>query len=413
MKQSLWIGAVLMLAIARMAGQAEAGLAVSPLKRELSVAPGREAEFFITVTYNVRSENARPQPVSMSLSDIKITQDAHIEFPEPGIVSHSAAKWITLSESAFEMKPSEVRKVKCTVRVPYGEFGERSAVILTTTGRPKKRKGSPIMIQYRVATIVYVHIKGRTFPKRAKVETVGVVIPQEKESRKDEEPAAKPRPLKITATVWNEGEVSFVAKGKARIRSVDENHRTWPPVELKAGTERIFPDGRRDYMAVVPHDLPAGKYEVRVAYDYGNKWCKARGKATFQLKEPIRLRKDTAEGPAGPPFKVEPERVDVCLPPGAMRSVTLALHNVTDRAIALTTKVSAETPGEGTWLSLPSTVTLRKGVTGKTRLTVRAPANLKKLHKFSLTFAAASGEEMIVPISVSPQEKRHAVGPEK
>ena len=58
MKKMLRTGAVLALAIAGLAGQAGAGLAVSPLKREITVAPGKEVEFFVTVTYNVRGGEA-------------------------------------------------------------------------------------------------------------------------------------------------------------------------------------------------------------------------------------------------------------------------------------------------------------------------------------------------------------------
>jgi len=404
MKGMLRTGAVLALAIAGLAGQAGAGLAVSPLKREITVVPGKEVEFFITVTYNVRGERPQPQPVAMSLADIKIAQDARIEFPKPGSIGRSAAKWITLSDPAFSMKPNEVRRVKCILRVPYGQSGERSAVVLTKVGRPKKRKGSPVMIQYQVATVVFVHIKGRTFPKKAKVERVGVVIPEtaKEESRHPREPA-KRRPLEIVATVWNQGEVSFVAKGQARIRSMEGKRRAWPPVELKAGTRRIFPGGRRDYVAAVPHDLPAGKYEVRVAYDYGNKWRQARGKATFELKEAIVLKRNLADAAAGPALKVEPAKVDICLPPGATRNVILTVHNLRDAAVALSAKVAAETPGEENWLSLPSAIILRKGCSRKTRLTVRAPADLKKLHEFSVTFTDILGDKVVVPVSVSPR----------
>ena len=273
MKRALWTWIVLVL-VAVMARDGAAGLAVSPLKREISVGPGEEAEFFITVTYNVRKENPQLQPVSMSLADIKIGQDARIQFPRPGSTSRSAAKWITLSEPHFDMKPKEVKRVKCTLRVPYGQFGERCAVVLTKVGRPKKRKGSLVMIQYQVATVVYVHIKGRTFTKRAEVEKVGAVMPEEPKrdattpngGKPDKKPA-RPRPLKVAATVWTTGEVSFVAKGEARIRSIDGKRRAWPPVELKTGTQRIFPGTRRDYVAVLPHHHPAVKYELSLAFD--------------------------------------------------------------------------------------------------------------------------------------------------
>jgi len=406
MKRMLRTGAVLALAIAGLAGQAGAGLAVSPLKREITVAPGKEVEFFVTVTYNVRGENPRPQPVAMSLADIKIAQNARIEFPKPGSIGRSAAKWITLSDPAFSMKPNEVKRVKCILRVPYGQSGERSAVVLTKVGRPKKRKDSPVMIQYQVATVVFVHIKGRTFPKKAKVETVGVVMPETAngESRHQREPARR-RPLEIVATVWNQGEVSFVAKGQARIRSTEGKRRAWPPVELKTGTRRIFPDGRRDYVAAVPYDLPAGKYEVRVAYDYGNKWRQARGKATFELKEAIVLKRSPADAAAGPALKVEPAKADVCLPPGATRNVILTVSNLRDAAVALSATVAAEAPAEEAWVSLRPTLKVPGKSSRKARLTVRAPSDSKEPHTFSVTFTNILGDKVVVPVSVSPREQ--------
>lgn len=406
MKRMLRTGAALALAIAGLAGQAGAGLAVSPLKREITAAPGKEVEFFVTVTYNVRGERPQPQPVAMSLADIKIAQDARIEFPKPGSIGRSAAKWIIISDPAFSMKPNEVKKVKCILRVPYGQSGERSAVVLTKVGHPKKRKGSPVMIQYQVATVVFVNIKGRTFPKKAEVEKVSVVIPEttKGESRHQREPA-KRRPLEIVATVWNQGEVSFVAKGQARIRSTEGKRRAWSPVELKTGTRRIFPGGRRDYVAAVPHDLPAGKYEVRVAYDYGNKWRQARGKATFELKEAIVLESSLVNAATGPALKVEPAKVDICLPPGATRNVILTVDNLRDAAVALSATVAAEAPAEEAWVSLRPTLKVPGKSSRKARLTVRAPGDLKGLHKFAVTFTNILGDKVVVPVSVSPPEQ--------
>jgi len=392
--------ALLALLFASTSHHALAGLAVSPLTHEAEVAPGKTAKFFLTVPYNARNKFALPEPVSLSIHDIAIERDGTICFQPPGKSKRSAAAWLTVDDTDFTVKPGSAHRVKCVVRVPYGHTGERTAVILTKVGRPTIGKTAQVLIQHQVATLVRVNIKGRTFPKKAEVHDVQVIVPPATPDAKT------PRqPVQIAATMRNKGEVSFVATGEARLRATDGNHRAYPLLELKAKTRTIFPGCRRDFVAIVPFDLPAGTYRADVAFGYGSKWRKARGNATLTLEQP-RQAPDVLPGSSS--LRITPNPIAVTMAQGTTSTVPIAVRNLSNRQMLLRSTVHAHTPGAESWLRLPSAVILRGDAERTLRLRVQAPGQLEAPHKFALTFETSCGGKTVVPVSVLPQEPLHA-----
>jgi hypothetical protein len=216
----------------------------------------------------------------------------------------------------------------------------------------------------------------------------------------------------VTATLWNKGEASFVADGELRIRSTQGDRRAYPPVKMEANAKTIFPGGRRDYTAVVAYVLPPGRYEAGVAFEYGEKWRKVSGKATFELNHEVGPVRGTGDGPFATSFKVTPAKVDVCLPPGAERNSFVSASNLIGEPVVIHARVEAEIPTETGWVRVPQSVEVRQGATANIRLVICAPTDLAGLHKFSLTLETSLGDKVTVPVCVSPESRSERKGPQ-
>ena len=83
----------------------QAGIAVSPLKQEISLKPGEQADVYLSLSYNNRLPTDAPQQVSLSLTDVQVSQEGALEFPAPGTVADSAAKWIALATPEVNLDP--------------------------------------------------------------------------------------------------------------------------------------------------------------------------------------------------------------------------------------------------------------------------------------------------------------------
>ena len=270
MKQTI-LGFLLSAIVVLASIPASAGIAVSPLKQEVTVKPGRTETFHITVGNRVRDGKGRPRAVRLEVMDFSACRKGALSFHKPGTGKHDAGRWIKLSQSRLILPPGKGKKIACEVSVPWTARGEYySAIMVTPEVSDRPSKG--VKIQHRIALGVFVTVPGRTYPKKARVMECSAAAP----SAAAEKPA-----LTVAATIANEGRVLLVATGEVRIH--DKAGRVWRKFPLKTRRERVLPGDLRDFRGSPSQPLPAGEYVAEVIFAYGSKWKKARAKVPSSL----------------------------------------------------------------------------------------------------------------------------------
>src|ERR1035441_10129319 len=75
---------------------ASAGVAMSPLKQEVSLKPGDQTKLVVTIANNSRSENTPTETVHVEIADVEVQENGTLLLRSPGTKANSASKWISL-----------------------------------------------------------------------------------------------------------------------------------------------------------------------------------------------------------------------------------------------------------------------------------------------------------------------------
>lgn len=142
----LWI---LTPATASAASPGSRTLMLFPAKLEYKLIPGKS----VAHTVNIVNRGDSALHIAALVSDYTIGSNNAFQFFEPGHLSYSASKWITLGATDFVLKPHESRAVTITVATPETvETGGHYAAVLFQSASDAKTKGVGIVA--RVGTLV-------------------------------------------------------------------------------------------------------------------------------------------------------------------------------------------------------------------------------------------------------------------
>src|SRR5690242_3008127 len=95
------------------ADQVSAGVAVAPLKQEISLRPGETGKATITLTHNTRNEFDPPQDVEVQILDVQVSEVGVLNFREAGTQPHSASRWLTLSATELSLEAGKSQALEC------------------------------------------------------------------------------------------------------------------------------------------------------------------------------------------------------------------------------------------------------------------------------------------------------------
>jgi len=376
-----FLGICLMAAMG--ANPAIAGISVSPLKQELSLKPGEEGKVRITLTNNIRNGPDVSQVVRLSVVDVKVSEDGALEFLESGVLGNSASRWISLTQVDVTLEPRQSNIVECAISVPLsaqpGEYYSAVLVAMATPGRNEKG----VVVQYRIASGIFVTVLGRTLSRHAKVGTCDVVWPQTASWEAATQPASGARPAppelpKVLVALQNVGQARFDASGK--ITLLDARSRIMFTAPLTSRRPCVFAGDTRLFEAIIAKPVPAGKYVIRVDMDYQSSWARARqelpveilpAQAEMLLAMKKRLREESAVA------EVLPEKISPTIPAGATRSLALAVRNTSDGPVQYVASVSSgSNPATDSWFTVrPQGFTIYKGGRQSVELKIEVPAD--------------------------------------
>ncbi len=243
------------------------GMAVGPTNIRLAGAPGSAQTGSITVWNN----GAKALDVVTELSDVTnvLTEDKHLEreFPPPGVVPYSCAKWVVLEQQELTVEAHSKKSIGITVSTPADASGGYACVVffrgLPVFENPAEDDGKPktsVVVQPRIGTLVFFEAEG-TALRKGELLNLSYKPPQED------------RPLLLQYEFKNTGNTDILLTGhfhimdasKALIAKGDLTPiRTFPGDQGIAQTEWAGVLAPGDYQLVITMELGPDAQEVIV-----------------------------------------------------------------------------------------------------------------------------------------------------
>jgi hypothetical protein len=350
------------------AAPASAGVAVSPLQQQVTVRPGRSAEFTLTLNNVQRGSRTRAARVRVALTDFAVSAEGALDFGDELRHERSAVPWTELDAREVLLQPGEKRTVRGTVAPPLDADGDYWAVVMTTLDGP--RDGAGVDVVLRTASAVFVRVVRRTRIARPEIASVAVHLPSF--AVENEEGADDRAALRVVVEVANEGLVGFIGNATATLYL--DGRRQVAQVPLHSRRRRVLPGDRRIFEGVLARPLPAGNYAVRcVLAAEGEAGRRAFAEAEFSVPESLAVtwkRVGAGEGPSG--LKLKPEQVGLTLNPGRFTSFSVDLANESGSTMRVQAGLEPGTVPEG-WVALsPTSFTLapamHRAIVGKVRV---------------------------------------------
>ncbi len=358
-----WAGLALLAAAQLLAApDVAAGIAVSPLQQEVTVRPGREAQFSVRVTNVKRAADARPQSVTVEVMDFSVSRDGGISFGEACKHSRSAVGWIGIDAGELVLRPGESRGIKGTVRAPFSADGDYWAAVMVTIGGPEKRQEG-VNVVLRTASGIFVHVARRNYVERLSIGSLQVTPPRfDRHDNPGVEPGAEGAPvapqneqvLNVAADVINEGVGKFIASGTAALYL--DGRRCVARIPLHAHRRRILPGHVRHFVGAMPAALPAGKYALRVVFDSGPQCVrKAFKEVEFDVNAELARRwEESGLARAPAELHLEPEQLSKSLTAGRFTVASIVVSNPSLASMRLRCRLDTETLPAG-WIEITST----------------------------------------------------------
>jgi hypothetical protein len=154
------------------------GIAVSPLQQWVTVKPGKEAFFAVTVTNTIREQQTSPQTVAIELVNFEITPQGGISFGKEFTHPRSALKLITLQDDdgQFVLEPGQSRQIKAKVSAPINADGDYwGAVMIKIINPQKNAKGVTVNLQ--TASGIFIHVPRKNYTPQGVISNANITLP--------------------------------------------------------------------------------------------------------------------------------------------------------------------------------------------------------------------------------------------
>lgn len=393
------------------AGPALAGMAVSPLKQDITARPGEAVKAQITLGNRSHDGGAATERLRLEVVDIQVFEDGGIDFFPAGTGPRrdSAAKWVSLSETKADVKQDESRVIECTITTPYSaQPGEYYAAVMVSQVSPRESNRG-VAVNYRIATGLFITVPGYPSLRQAKIEHCELLWPDDSKAPASQAAKAKAsatRPAsempKVSLLLHNTGRCRFDATGKIKV--LDARSRVVLTEPLASNRPCVFAGDSRAFHAPLQKPLPAGKYTVKVEISYEPTWSRLREQLPLEIspEQAAQMATWTTGYVAGRiPLEVKPDKASLTVRPGAARSLGLTLRNISDgplHGVAAIASVDGTLPAS--WISVaPGEFAIAKGSTKSVRLQVQVPAGAQ-VGKYESAVVLQADPDGILP----PQE---------
>lgn len=131
-------------------------LTVSPVKKELTMGPGAEMDFTITLI----NHTSHDQELHVYTMDFFINPDSSYEFHEPGYYTYSCSRWITVPRPRLTVPARSQHEEPFHIQVPADAEpgGHFSVLFFQDAAEPPPGPG--VKPSYRIGSLILVTVSG-------------------------------------------------------------------------------------------------------------------------------------------------------------------------------------------------------------------------------------------------------------
>ncbi|MFO7650942.1 MAG: hypothetical protein R6X13_06360 [bacterium] len=315
-----------MLAAALATAPAAASFSVSPQSVVMDLAPGARKRVQVTVV----NELPVARPLRYFPAPFRQKLDGTYEIVAEADTLLSCHGWFPQDTVSSVLGASEARVVSIDIVVPRNVTGTRfGAVVFDLLPADSAVPGEPeaaVGLVMRMPAYFELTVGGRLQRSRAELTDVKVLTPAELGGVYAQR--LPPDALGVKALVRNSGPVRFEVGGHAVVR--DSSARRVKSFPLASGS--VLPGAEVELLSVLA-PLRRGRYALDVAVDFG---------AASPVKGSVEFHAGREAGVSGPAttvpqldVTVNPERLEMNLPPRSTRVRPVTVRNESDRAVRL------------------------------------------------------------------------------
>ena len=232
---------------------------VAPIRLDFNAEPGENQ----TKVLNVINHSNKKASFIISISDFLPSSDGKRQVLPPNTTRRSAATWLNINPSFFELNPGDQIPIQVTMLVPGDEYGAVWAMIYIQPTREQtswdvdQALGAGVMVSGRIGVTIFQSPRSNN-NHSVKVTSIQEVTKPEDNNRR------------FTATLDNLGDkvtnckVHLIASD---IRTAEE--KQFPSFEVET-----FPKMTRTVEVELPKgELHPGKYALAIIVDYGPRFA--------------------------------------------------------------------------------------------------------------------------------------------
>lgn len=327
---------------------------VTPVRFDVSIAPGASKEFVLNITGSKGEYN---QNLMIYASDLFMNRNGALSFTrrESRI---SAVNWIKTETEEISLMEDQSKQIKFKISVPLGaKPGEYYAVVMVDpkefTKVKDKDRALALQMKTRVAVVIILDVPGRIYQKDGEIVEVKV--------------NGTDSLVSVISTFKNLGNIHLDVVGEGVIRSADGRMNYGKFLFKAPGSSQkeafVFPDAMRDFEGVLERPLPKGEYLVDVSFDFGYEFKKAKQSTKFSIERELSIDEDENEFLA-----LVSKELKLQIPEGGRRTEIIKITNTDYRPIKVDVVSDA-------WVKFsPNNLILKPGEVRNVMATISVPS---------------------------------------
>ncbi len=232
---------------------------VAPVRLDFNAEPGENQ----TKVVNVKNHSNKKASFVISISDFLPGSDGKRQIMPPNTTRRSAANWLNINPSFFELNPGEQIPVQVTMLVPGDEYGAAWSMLYVqptqeqTSWDADKALSAGVMVSGRIGITVYQSPSSNNNHSIKVTNLAEVTTPEDTLRR-------------FSATLDNLGDKVTTCK----VHLIASNINTSEEQQFPSFEVETYPKMTRNVPLELPKGaLPAGKYALAVIVDYGPRFA--------------------------------------------------------------------------------------------------------------------------------------------
>ncbi len=244
---------------------------VAPVRLDFNAEPGENQ----TKVINIKNHSNRKASFIVAISDFLPSSEGKRQMMPPNTTRRSAANWLNINPSFFELNPGDQIPIQVSMLVPGDEYGAAWCMLYIQPSREQtswdvdKALGAGVQVSGRIGVTIYQSPSSNN-NHSIKVTSLKEVTKEEDTNRK------------FSATLDNLGDkvtnckVHLIA---SNINTADE--KQFPSFEVET-----FPKMTRNVEVELPKgELEPGKYALAVIVDYGPRFALEGAQIVIDVEE--------------------------------------------------------------------------------------------------------------------------------